>query len=196
MSYDREWHDTGAKRVLGKVGRFDWKDVLELCVRHPAHAPFMVEKLWDFLVGSPIPRSTRAGLARVYRGSGLRVRAVVEEILAHPALYRNLDEPTMVKSPVVFVAGTLRTTGQGIERDDWTWMLQTMGQYPFEPPSVAGWEWGTSWLSSNSMRMRFDFANSMLDTARVGVKEGSTPSSLSPQPVSYTHLTLPTTPYV
>jgi uncharacterized protein (DUF1800 family) len=128
-----------------------------------------------------VPHPTRARLARVYRSSGLRVRPVVGEILAHPALYRDLDAPTMVKSPVVFVAGTLRTTGQGIDRDSWTWMLQAMGQYPFRPPSVAGWEWGPSWLSSNSMRMRFDFANYMLDTPRVGVKEGSTPTSLSPR---------------
>jgi uncharacterized protein (DUF1800 family) len=178
-SYDREWHDTGPKRVLGQAGRFDWKDVLDLCVRHPAHAPFMVGKLWDFFVGSPVPRSTRARLVRVYRGSGMRVRPVVGEILAHPALYRSLDAPTMVKSPVVFVAGTLRTTGQAVNRDSWTWMLQAMGQYPFRPPSVDGWEWGPSWLSSNSMRMRFDFANYMLDTPRVGVKDGSTPRTLS-----------------
>jgi uncharacterized protein (DUF1800 family) len=181
VSYDGEWHDAGPKRVLGKVGRFDWKDVLDLCVHHPAHAPFMVEKLWDFFVGSPLTGSTRARLVRVYRGSGLRVGPVVGAILAHPALYRNLDAPDMVKSPVVFVAGTLRTASQGIERDSWTWLLQAMGQYPFQPPSVAGWEWGTSWLSSNSMRVRFDFANYMLDTARVGVEDGSTPVSLSPK---------------
>ena len=141
----------------------------------------MVGKLWDFFVGSPLPGSTRAHLVRVYRRSGLRIRPVVGAILAHPALYRNLDTPNLVKSPVVFVAGTLRSAGQGIERDSWTWLLQAMGQYPFQPPSVAGWEWGTSWLSSNSMRVRFDFANYMLDTARVGVKDGSTPTSLSPK---------------
>ena len=178
--YDGEWHDAGAKRVLGKVGRFDWHDVLQLCVHHPAHAPFMVGKLWDFLVGQPLPRATRARLVRVYRGSGLRIKPLAGAILAHPALYRHLDAPTMVKSPVVFVAGSLRTAGQGIERDAWTWLLEGMGQYPFHPPSVAGWDWGASWLSSNSMRVRFDFANYMTDTPRVGVKDGSTPR-LSPR---------------
>ena len=57
--YDREYHDAGRKRIFGKRGRFDWRDVLALCVRHPAHAPFIVEKLWDFFVGTPIPRGTR-----------------------------------------------------------------------------------------------------------------------------------------
>jgi uncharacterized protein (DUF1800 family) len=180
-SYDREWHDAGGKRVFGKVGRFDWKDVLRLCVDHPAHAPFMVGKLWEFFVGGHLPGGTRAHLVRVYRRSGLRIKPVIGAILAHPALYRQLDAPTMVKSPVVFVAGALRTTGQGIERDSWTWLLEGMGQYPFRPPSVAGWEWGTSWLSSNSMHVRFDATNYLVDTPRVRVKEGSTPVRLSPR---------------
>jgi uncharacterized protein (DUF1800 family) len=179
--YDGEWHDAGVKRMFGHAGHFDWQDVLRLCVHHPAHAPFMVGKLWDFFVGGHLPGGTRAGLARVYRRSGLRIKPVMGAILAHPALYRHLDEPTMVKSPVVFVAGTLRTTGQGIDRDAWTWLLEGMGQYPFHPPSVAGWEWGPSWLSSNSMHVRFDCANYLVDTPRVRVKEGSTPVRLSPR---------------
>jgi uncharacterized protein (DUF1800 family) len=181
MSYEREAHDAGAKRVFGKVGRFDWKDVLELCVQHPAHAPFLAGKLWEFFVGGEPPRATRARLARIYRGSGHRVRPVVGAILAHPALYRSLDAPTMVKSPVVFVAGALRSAGQGIDRESYAWLLEGMGQYPFRPPSVAGWEWGTAWLSSNSMRVRFDFANYLLDTPRIAVKDGSTPAGLSPR---------------
>jgi uncharacterized protein (DUF1800 family) len=180
-SYDREWHDAGAKRVFGKVGRFDWKDVLQLCVHHPAHAPFMVGKLWEFFVGTHLPGSARSHLVRVYRRSGLRIKPVVGAILSHPALYRHLDGPSMVKSPVVFVAGALRTTGQGIDRDSWTWLLEGMGQYPFRPPSVAGWEWGTSWLSSNSMHVRFDCTNYLTDTPHIEVKEGSTPVRLSPR---------------
>ena len=179
-SYDREYHAKGRKRIFGKRGNFDWKDVLALCVDHPAHAPFMAEKLWDYFVGTPITRGTRAQLARTYRRSGHRIKPVVAEILAHPALYRRLDEPGMVKSPVVFVAGALRSTSQGIERDSWGWLLSGMGQQLFRPPSVAGWEWGAAWLSSNSMHVRFDAANHLLDTPRLKVENESTPEKLSP----------------
>ena len=81
----------------------------------------------------------------------------------------------MVKSPVVFVAGALRSAGQGDRRDSWALAPGDMGQYPFHPPSVAGWDWGTAWLSSNSMRVRFDAANYLLDTPRLRVKDGSDP---------------------
>ncbi len=178
--YDREYHDTGRKRIFGKRGNFDWQDVLQLCVRHPAHDPFLTAKLWEFFVGSPPSRSERARLASLYRRSKYRVKPVVGAILAHPALYRKLDSPGMVKAPVVFLAGALRSSGQPIERESWTWLLNGMGQTPFRPPSVAGWEWGTAWLSSNSMRVRFDVVNNLLDTPRLQVADEATPVGLSP----------------
>ena len=178
--YDREYHDTGRKRLFGKRGNFDWQDVLQLCVRHPAHGPFLTAKLWEFFVGSPPSRSERARLASLYRRSKYRVKPVVGAILAHPALYRKLDSPGMVKAPVVFLAGALRSSGQPIERESWTWLLNGMGQTPFRPPSVAGWEWGTAWLSSNSMRVRFDVVNNLLDAPRLQVADETTPVGLSP----------------
>ena len=87
----------------------------------------------------------------------------------------------MVKAPVVFLAGALRSASQRIERDSWGWLLQGMGQQLFRPPSVAGWEWGTAWLSSNSMHIRFDTANYLLDTPKLRVEDKSTPEGLSPR---------------
>ena len=55
----------------------------------------------------------------------------------------------------------------------WTWLLSNMGQTVFQPPSVAGWDWGPAWMSSNSMRARFDFANVLLDQPGLEVPDGS-----------------------
>ena len=48
---------------------------------------------------------------RIYRSKKLAIKPVVAEILAHPKLYANLDRPAMVKPPLVYLAGALRTTG-------------------------------------------------------------------------------------
>jgi uncharacterized protein (DUF1800 family) len=173
IRFNPEAHDPGAKRIFGRSGRFGTDDVLDLVVAHPRHAPFLVEKLWSFFVTSPPSRATLRALAAVYRRSGRRIKPVVAAILSHPAVYRSLDAPDMVKSPVVLVAGALRASGQGIVSDDWTWLLSSMGQTLYEPPSVAGWEWGPAWMSSNSMRVRFDFANVMLDQPRLKVPDDS-----------------------
>jgi uncharacterized protein (DUF1800 family) len=173
LLFNPESHDPGVKRIFGRSGRFGTDDVLDLVVAHPKHAPFLVTKLWSFFVSEPPRRATVRGLAALYRRSGLRIKPVLRAILSHPSLYRSLDAPDMVKAPVVLVAGALRATGQGVQTDDWTWLLSTMGQTLFSPPSVAGWEWGPAWMSSNSMRARFDFANVMLDQPRLKVPEDS-----------------------
>jgi uncharacterized protein (DUF1800 family) len=173
ITFDRERHDGGVKRIFGKRGRFGPADVLDLVCAHPRHAHFMVRKLWDFFIVDPPSRATLRDLARTYRRSGLRIKPVVSEILSHRALYRRLGEPTMVKAPVVYVAGALRTTGTPITTSDPVWLLSEMGQRLFDPPSVAGWDWGPAWMSSNSMRVRFSFGNFMLEHSRAAVAEGS-----------------------
>ena len=177
--YDRRFHDRGVKRILGRRGRFDWRDVLRIVTHHRAHAPFLVGKLWAYFVTAPLDAPTRRSLVRTYRGSGMRVKPVVEAILRHPALYEGLDRPDMVKAPVVFLAGAIRAAGGGVQRDSWTWLLDQMGQSPFDPPSVAGWDWGPAWLSTNTVKARFHaITYLMTDDGPLCAQDGSTPINL------------------
>jgi uncharacterized protein (DUF1800 family) len=179
IHYSREAHGPGVKRVFHKRGRFDWHDVVRLVTHHPAHAPFMVEKLWSHFVTKPLDEHTRTGLVRLYRRHGLRIKPLVGAILAHPSLYADLDRPDMVKAPVVFLAGALRSTRRYVDADAWAWILEEMGQYPFHPPSVAGWDWGPAWLSTNTMRARFTAVNYLVRDGQLKVDDGSTPLGLS-----------------
>jgi uncharacterized protein (DUF1800 family) len=161
--FDPKAHDDTAKRIFNHVGAYRPDDVLRLCVRHPAHAPFLVSKLWDFFVGGRPPKHVKADLVRGYKRSHHRIRPLVRSILAHPQLYRDLHRPDMIKWPAVLVAGQLRTMGAGIQDAEWINLMSSMGQTLMSPPSVAGWDWGTRWLSSNAMRARFGVASMLID---------------------------------
>src|SRR3954451_8163498 len=39
--YRRDFHDAGVKRILGKRGKFDWRDVIDIVTAHRNHAPFL-----------------------------------------------------------------------------------------------------------------------------------------------------------
>jgi hypothetical protein len=184
IRFNDDHHDEGIKTLLGRSGRFGTGDVLDIVVAHRRHAPYLTRKLWDFFITRPPDRATAARLARVYRGSRHRIKPVVAEILAHPALYADLDAPDMVKSPLVFVAGHLRTAGGKVDREAWAWLLGEMGQQPFRPPSVAGWNWGPAWLTTNSMRARFVAVNYLLDERRgsLPVRNGAGDPDVSSSP--------------
>ena len=175
VHYSRSKRDKGRKKIFCKRGDFDYKDVLDMVVRHPRHAPFLVEKLWSFFVTRPLDGPTRAVLVREYKRSGRRIAPVVATILAHPALYADLDAPDMVKAPMVHVAGALRTAGRPVDSDVWGWLLEVMGQAPFQPPTVAGWEWGGAWLSTTTMRARFQAASHLTREGPLSVPDESVP---------------------
>src|SRR4051794_7527054 len=180
--FDAGAHDRGVKRIFGRRGRFGTDGLLDLVVAHPRHAPFLVRKLWSFFVTEQPSAATVRWLARVYRSSGHRIAPVVDRILRQPALYARLDAADMVKCPLVYVAGTLRTAGVGVTIDDYSWLLSTMGQQPFSPPSVAGWDWGAAWLTSQTVRAGVSLANAMIgwDAAPMPVADGSGDAGLAP----------------
>ncbi len=76
-----------------------------------------------------------------------------------------------VKSPIDFFLTTLRLTGVklrtadarvfGGSYDSAYGHLSQMGQVLMEPPSVFGWDGGTSWLSSSALMARFRFARDL-----------------------------------
>jgi uncharacterized protein (DUF1800 family) len=173
-------HDGSTKRIFGHKGHFGPHDVLRLVVSNHHHPELLVRKLWSYFVDEPLDKSTRLRLQRIYTGSKYHLKPVVAEILDHPKVYANLDGPTMVKSPVVAIVGMLRATRLGVKVDDWTWVTAGMGQRLFGPPSVAGWEWGPAWMSSNGMRMRFVAANVALSQPGLKVEDGDTPVDLKP----------------
>ena len=152
--FERKRHDTGRKRIFGKSGTFDWKDAVSLCLLHPNHPSFFVEKLWGYFIPTPPDAATRRSLERLY-GRDLQIRPVVEAILRHPALYTG---PRMVKPPVVYTAGLLRGCGRGIDTTSWAWISGMTGQRLFMPPNAAGWD-DERWLDIATFRGRWFTAN-------------------------------------
>ena len=162
--YDREWHDKGVKRVLGRKGRFDWRDAARLSVRHKKHPSFLVEKLWGYFIPTPPPRGTARALERMYVAHNRNVRPLLDAILRHPHLYD--PDRRMVKPPVVQAAGMLRAVGRGVDTDAWSWLCGEAGQMLFEPPNVSGWD-DTRWLDTATFRARWQMASEICNQARL-----------------------------
>jgi uncharacterized protein (DUF1800 family) len=152
--FERDRHDEGHKRIFGKTGRFDWQDAVHLCLQHPKHPSFFVDKLWSYFIPVAPDAASRNALIALYRRD-FQVRPVVEAILRHPALHTG---PRMVKPPAVFNAGLLRARGRGIDTLAWAWLSGESGQRLFRPPNVSGWD-DERWLDTATFRGRWQVAN-------------------------------------
>lgn len=178
FGWDPARHDDGVKTILGKTGRFTPTDVVNLAINHPKHAPYLCKKLWGYFTPRPCPPGTLKTMVTAYKKSGTQIRPVVEIILNHPALLADLGEPDQVKPPIVYTAGMLRKTNQFITTDNWVWMLDNMGQRPFYPPNVSGWEQDEAWLTTATIRARYEAASQVV--RGLGIKDGSIAKKQTP----------------
>jgi uncharacterized protein (DUF1800 family) len=124
-----------------------------MCVRHPLHASFFVEKLWSYFIPVPPSADERRALEAAYVGSGWSVRPVLEAILLHPQLHAG---PSMVKPPIVFLAGLLRALRRAVDTEAWIWLSDHAGQRLFMPPDVSGWD-AARWLDTSTVRGRWEY---------------------------------------
>jgi uncharacterized protein (DUF1800 family) len=152
FTFNAARHDTGNKTVFGKTGNFSWEDSCQLCLDHPLHPSFFVEKLWSYFVPTKIDSATSKALQERY--ANRMIRPVVEAILLHPQFY---EGPRMVKPPVVFNAGLLRMRGRYVDTATWWTLGQQAGQQLFYPPDVGGWD-DTRWLDTATFRARWFMA--------------------------------------
>ena len=135
--FDPKLHDAGVKVIYGHRGRFGWRDSLRLALAHPDHPRHFVTKLWSYFCPEPLSAKDTRAAERLYVSTGKQIRPVVEAMLMHPLVHAG---PRMVKPPIVQIAGMLRGIGRYIDTDAWAWESNLVGQMPFYPPNVAGWE--------------------------------------------------------
>ena len=160
--FNRSRWDDGVKTLLGKSGAFGHRELVDVVLAHPAHAPYLVTKLWGEFMPTPPDAATLRDLTRTYVGTGLRIKPLVRRILTHPRLLDSIREPNMIKPPIVQAIGTMKALGLGITDDSLYTALRDMGQLPYFPPTVAGWEGGLAWLNTNTALSRFALANRLL----------------------------------
>jgi uncharacterized protein (DUF1800 family) len=171
-------HDEGQKTIFAHTGDWGWQDSCNLCLNHPLHASFFVNKLWGYFVPTPLDSATSAGLQALY--ANRQIQPVVEAILMHPAFYTG---PRMVKPPVVFNAGLLRMRGEFIQSSIWWTLGQQAGQQLFYPPDVGGWDY-TRWLNTATYRARW-FMGALVQGTSTPASSPTDPQTLVKRVIQY-----------
>ncbi|RDI95921.1 DUF1800 family protein [Meiothermus sp. QL-1] len=153
------WHDSGPKNFLGKrVHRGE--EVLEILAAHPQTYRFLGRKLLRFYLSPDPPEGLVEEGAKVLKTEG--TRGFLHWLFTHEAFYRPTHRNSLIKSPIEYLVGLWYAAG--ISQVDLETpggrqayqALAAMGQIPFDPPSVAGWEGGLGWLAESPFLARLN----------------------------------------
>ena len=147
--FDAGNHDFGQKTFLGRTGAFDGEDIIDIILETPVTAEFIAGKLYRFLVREELDPATRAAHGDTFREAGYELRPLLRRILLSRDFYSPASVATQIKSPVQLVVSTYRKLG--LTRlptiPDFNRLTAGLGQTLFNPPNVAGWAGGRTWIT-------------------------------------------------
>lgn len=152
-------HDKGSKTILGKTGNFSGEDVLKIIVDLPQASRFISRKIWTFFANENPPEPLVAALAAGFRGSGNHFRPLLRAIFLSEEFYSPEVMRQQVKSPVQWLVSSVRMLERELPPAQVTASaLRQLGQDLLVPPNVKGWDGGLSWITTNNLLNRYNFA--------------------------------------
>ncbi|MBW3538909.1 MAG: DUF1800 domain-containing protein [Planctomycetes bacterium] len=164
FQFNAALHDDGEKTVLGTSGRLDGDDVVEILLKHPATARYLVRKLYrEFISETHEPSNELLEpLVTAYRESDYDTTALLRRMFSSRLFYSEAAYRTRVKSPVEYVVGLVRAFDAKLSPERLARAMDGLGQTLFAPPNVAGWDGGEAWLNSATLLARHNFAAKLL----------------------------------
>lgn len=144
-------HDNGQKTIFGITRNWDGPATITELVngsKRSLTAKFVARKLWLYYVNDKPTDAEVNHVANALLGSGMSIKAGLRAMLLHPTFWGNASRHAIVRPPVEWSVDVLRQMGIPAPQAELSWLQPKMGQYLFEPPSVAGWGTHEYWVST------------------------------------------------
>jgi uncharacterized protein (DUF1800 family) len=186
FEYRPEDHDDSEKTFLGRKGRFNGEDIINIILEETACHKFIARHLYNFFVEDEVqvpswldvpPKNPKAvdAIARVFRESNFEMKPTLKFLFNSDFFKDEKVWFAKVKSPVEVVIGTTKIAG-GVDGPNPIYMQLAnetgyQGQEVLDPPSVEGWHTGAEWINTGSLVRRVNFmAERLGNTSYPGVR--------------------------
>ncbi|WP_164122637.1 MULTISPECIES: DUF1800 family protein [Sphingobacterium] len=154
FAFHRRLHDDGIKQILGKTGRFNGDDVIDIILDHPQTPVFIVTKVYRYFVSETVDQHRVQVLAAAFR-KDYNIRQLLDSIFDSEWFYASQYTGNRVKSPIELLVGMQRLSPVAAIEEQLQYRTQKqLGQVLFNPPSIAGWPSGKNWLDSSTLMVR------------------------------------------
>lgn len=157
--FHRPSWDPGTKEFLGRSGRFQADDIVDILFAEEACAPFLARKIAAFFISDAPSDALVNAIAAEFRRHDFEVAPVLHTVFRSTEFYRPEYRRSRIKSPVQFVVQSRHALElDSLPRALQLGILQLLGQSLFQPPNVAGWDGGRAWITTHTLLARYNIA--------------------------------------
>lgn len=191
--FDPDRHDVEDKTVLGVLipGQEDTDDyqaVVDITFAEREVAEWFATAILEAFCYPNPPQRNIDELAKALRDSNYELEPVLKRLFKSEAFFSEKAQEGLVKGPLEFTIGFMRTTGLfPVVRDTGAMDIRTiryrvdaMGHMPTRPPTVNGWPEGELWLSAQAMVNRANFVRDCITDRTDQAAAGYVTSDLMP----------------
>ena len=152
-------HDDDVKTVLDKTGNFDGVQVIDIILAQQVTSEYIADKVYRYFVREDVAPAMRIKLGKLLRDTHFEIAPFLETLFGSRDFYSDASVGTRIKPPVELAVSTYRKLGltdiPGIP--DFNVLTESMGQKLLNPPNVAGWASGKSWITPGFLLVRGNF---------------------------------------
>ena len=168
------WHDGGTKEFFGKRGNFDGDAIIEIILEQPQASRFIASKLWRFFTGAEtIDPGVVNLLGESFRRSGGVIALWLGHVFRSKLFYHPDLIASQIKGPIQWYISATKLLERNLVPMRYAQrMLDDLGQVPFMPPNVKGWDQGTAWITVSSLLARFDYGKKLVEGGEMPLPRG------------------------
>ncbi len=157
-------HDYGQKTIFGQSGNFGGEEVVDLILEQEVTASFMAPKIYKYFAREDPSTELQLELAAVLRDADYELKPLLKTIFLSRDFYSSASYATQIKAPIHLLVSTYKKLGvtEVPGTPNFKYTAQAFGQEPFDPPNVAGWAGGRTWINPATLLERANFAKRLL----------------------------------
>jgi hypothetical protein len=161
--FNNHEHDHDFKTYLGRTGDLDGADAINTILMQPCAAKFMAGKLLRFFVCDDPGTQEINDLAAVIRSNNYEFKPVMRTLLSSELFFSPNAFRSQIKSPAQLVIGAARTLGVTVDERALVFAMRELGQDLLYPPTVKGWDGGETWINTQTLLSRYNFAGYLIE---------------------------------
>ena len=166
--FNQQQHDYGVKEFLGRKGKFDGGDIIDILLEEKQTATYITTKIYREFVSTTTDDKIISLLADKFYRSNYDIQGLLKDIFTADWFYDEGLIGTKIVSPVELIVRYKKLFD--LEFSDSKHLIggqKIMGQMLFFPPNVAGWPGGKSWIDSSSLLFRMNLPKILLNDNRL-----------------------------
>lgn len=169
--FRRYTHDATNKTFFGKTGNFSGENIIDIILEQKQCAIFICQKIYRYFVNDVLNEAHVKQMADVFY-KDYNIETLMRLVFSSEWFYNQENIGTKIKSPIEFLVGlSVLVPIEFNNPRQLLYIQKQLGQTLLNPPNVAGWKGGKSWIDSNTIVLRLKLPSILLNDAYISKSE-------------------------